>query len=228
MIMEDLNNIISYMGRNLKDVVVPVFLKFVLYMSLLTGLLIYFFSSVNQIERNLFIMTSSLGLIVINFIINRKILIKYDLNILMRYPDNGKNGESLSSGKLNIRNWEKARREVKSELKKRVGGYFTQDFTDCFSVLTLLRENFPSVSMEDLDVLYKDNLKQKFFESGISFLTALPFFSISILFTAGYKNELKILSIILAVIFYLFIRSSIIKPVFALITMKKISDKIYL
>ncbi len=223
--MKNLNNIIIYLGSNLKDFIVTVFLKFILYMAILTILLIVFFSSVNIMNAKLFTMLTIVFLIIMNFLINRQILVRHALNLLKKFPATDNNTAQIQ-GKLILSKWKKSRRGVTGSLKNMIRGYITTEFTDCMTVMNMISDEFPGKAVTDIRELYRDHIRQRFIEAGISLLTALPFFSISILFTVGYRYELKMLSIILAVIFYMFIRSAIISPVFSLITLNKIADKL--
>ena len=223
--MKNLNNIIIYLGSNLKDFVVSVFLKFILYMALLMILLISFFSSVNIMNGKLFTILTIVFLITTNFLINRNLLIHHTLNLLKKLPDS-ENATIPLQSKLSLKEWRKARKGVAGFLKNLIRGYITIEFTDCMTIMNMISEDIPGERGKEIRELYRDHIRQRFVEAGISLLTALPFFSISILFTAGYRYELKMLSIILAVIFYLFIRSAIITPVFSLITLDKINEKL--
>lgn len=223
--MKNLNNIIIYLGSNLKDFVVSVFLKFILYMILLTILLITFFSSVSIMNGKLFTLLTIVFLITTNFLINRKILINHTLKLLKKLPES-ENNSVPDRDKLSLKEWKRTRKVVAKRLKGIIRGYITTEFTDCFTITNLISGEFPVEKGEEIKSLYSDHIRQRFFEAGISFLTALPFFSISILLTAGYRYELRILSLILAVIFYMFIRSAIITPLFSLITLNKITEKL--
>jgi len=223
--MKNLNNIIIFLGRNLKDFIVAVFLKFILHMSLLTILLIVFFSSVNILNAKLFTILTIVFLILMNFLINRKILVHQTLNLLKKFPAD-ENNPVQTQEKLSLIKWKKSRRSVISLLRSMIGGYITTEFTDCMTVMNIISSEFPGKAATEIRELYRDHIRQRVIEAGISLLTALPFFSISIILTAGYRYELKMLSIILAVIFYMFIRSAIISPVFSLITLNKIAEKL--
>ena len=83
--MKNLQNIIIYLGSNLKEFVVSVFLKFLLYVALLSILLAVFFSSIRIIHPGLFTAGSLLLLFAANFFINRKILISQFIRTLNRY-----------------------------------------------------------------------------------------------------------------------------------------------
>ncbi len=223
--MKNLNNIIIYLGSNLKGFVVLIFLKFILYMALLTILLITFFSSTGIINGKLFTILTIAFLVIMNFLINRKILIHHTLLLLKKMPVN-ENNSIQPDVKLNLKEWRETRKRVSGFLKSMVPGYITTEFTDCFTLMNIISKESQLMARTDIRNLYRDHIKQKFAQAGISFLTALPFFSISILFTVGYKYELKMLSLILAVIFFLFIRSAIITPVFSLITLNKIAERL--
>ncbi len=223
--MKNLNSIIIYLGSNIKDFVVSVLLKFILYMLLLTILLTIFFSSVNIVNSKLFTVVTIVFLIIMNFFINRKILIHHTLNLLRKFPEE-ENGGILVKGKLSLKEWKNARKGVAGSLKNMIRGYITTEFTDCMTVMNMISTEIPNSHQAEISDLYRDHIRQRFVEAGISLLTAFPFFSISILLTAGYRYELRMLSVILAVIFYLFIRSAIITPVFSLITLNKIAERV--
>ncbi len=224
-----MNNIIIFLGKNLKDFVVSVFLKFVLYMSTLIILLIFFFSAIHKISDTVLLSVIIISPILANFIINRKIIIKHDLRFMLKYPAFRNNEEILNYKIQSMKSFKNIRRTILKELIKIIhGGYITLEFRNCFTILKIVTDKFPEEKKEEILKLYKDHLKQLFLKIGVNLLTIFIFFAISILFTIGYKSpELLFVSSVMSLIFYFFIRSAIIIPVFSLITLEKITEKLY-
>jgi len=223
--MKNFQNIIVYLGSNLREFVVSVFFKFLMYAALLTLLLAVFFSSIRIIHTGLFTVISIAILIAANFFINRKVLISHLIGIMNKFRCNGlKGGEKIKDLDLTV--WKSIRKEVAGKLRQDLKGPVPMDLIDCFTTFTLISGQYPEGLEREIRGLFRVHIRQKFLEWGIILLTALPFVSISLIFTAGYRFEMRILSLIMAVIFILFIRSAIITPVFSLITLDKISEKL--
>ena len=225
-----MNNIAIFLGKNLKDFVVSVVLKFVLYMSVLIILLIFFFSTIHKISDTMLLSVIIISPILANFIINRKIIIKHDLRLMIKFPAFRNNEEILNYKIPSMKSFTNIRRTIRKELIKIIhGGYISLEFRNCFTILKIVTDEFPEERKEEILKLYKDHLKQLFLKIGVNLLTIFIFFSISILFTIGYKSpELLFVSSVMSLIFYFFIRSAIIIPVFSLITLEKITEKLYL
>lgn len=224
-----MNNITIFLGKNLKDFLVSIILKFALYMSVLIILLIFFFSTMHKISTNMLLSVIVVFPILANFIIRRKIVIKHDLRLMMKYPDSGNNKEIINFKIPVVKNFINIRRTILKELIKLIHvGYITMEFRNCFTILKIVKGEFPAEKQKEIMELYKDHIKQLFLKIGVNLLTIFIFFSISILFTAGYKSpELLLVSSVMALIFYFFIRSAIIIPFFSLITLEKITEKLY-
>ena len=224
-----MNNITIFLGKNLKDFLVSIILKFALYMSVLIILLIFFFSTMHKISTNMLLSVIVVFPILANFIIRRKIVIKHDLRLMMKYPDSGNNKEIINFKIPVMKNFINIRRTILKELIKIIHvGYITMEFRNCFTILKIVKGEFPAEKQKEIMELYKDHIKQLFLKIGVNLLTIFIFFSISILFTAGYKSpELLLVSSVMALIFYFFIRSAIIIPFFSLITLEKITEKLY-
>lgn len=224
-----MNNITIFLGKNLKDFVVSIFLKFVLYMSMLIILLIFFFSAMNKISDTMLLTVIIVFPILANIIISKKIIIKHDLRLMIKYPHSGNNNEGLNYKIPDMKNFISIRRTILEELNKIIHvGYITLEFRNCFSIVKIVKGEFPAEKKEEILELYKDHIKQLLFKIGVNLLTILIFFSISILFTIGYKSpELLFVSSVMALIFYFFIRSAIIIPLFSLITLEKITEKLF-
>ena len=224
-----MNNITIFLGKNLKDFLVSIILKFALYMSVLIILLIFFFSTMHKISTNMLLSVIVVFPILANFIIRRKIVIKHDLRLMMKYPDSGNNKEIINFKIPVMKNFINIRRTILKELIKIIHvGYITMEFRNCFTILKIVKGEFPAEKKKEIMELYKDHIKQLFLKIGVNLLTIFIFFSISILFTAGYKSpELLLVSSVMALVFYFFIRSAIIIPFFSLITLEKITEKLY-
>ncbi|MCK5220272.1 MAG: hypothetical protein KAR14_01720, partial [Candidatus Aminicenantes bacterium] len=144
-----MNNIAIFLGKNLKDFLVSIILKFALYMSVLIILLIFFFSTMHKISTNMLLSVIVVFPILANFIIRRKIVIKHDLRLMMKYPDSGNNKEIINFKIPVMKNFINIRRTILKELIKIIhGGYISLEFRNCFTILKIVTDEFPEERKE--------------------------------------------------------------------------------
>ena len=224
--MENLKVVITYLGGHLKYFAISVFLKFMLYMSLLFLILVVFFSSPLQMRGYSVILLIVLFLVVADFLINRILMIKYTLNFQSKFLDQLDPDRAVLKTEIKRGEWTSERTFLKKELNSRIHGPVTAALLDSLAVLKLKTGGLNDKPDSLIQGFYRDQLKQWFFEKGTGLITALPFFLISMLLTAGLRGELRFLSFVLALIFYFFIRSAVFIPLFSLLRIKKISKNL--
>ncbi len=225
--MEHSNSIIMYLGGKLKVLIKSVLLKFFFYMTLLTFSLLVFFS-VNIFESKLyFIIILFFVINTLSFLADHKLFFKYT-NILLKdylfYLNKETNRGMMTTN--DIHRFNVVRKESDKTLKMMGLTIIPKKFSDCFA---LLLKTYPNKNLDELSVknFYVNHLKQIVLEWIISISVSSPFFIISILLTIGYNPMILTLSLIMAFVFFLFIKSSIISVFFYLLTMKKMKEVLF-
>jgi len=223
--MEHFNSVIFYLGKNLKPLVVSVIIKFIFFMMLLTLSLIAFFSLEGTVNKPSIIISFFIMIIIVSLLADRKIFFKYTFVLLKNYLLYLSNEVNEEKNQNNISKHNNSKIKSNKVLMSVGLIIIPKKFSDCFA---LLSNTYPNTEFdkEIIKKSYFTHLKQTMTEWTLSIALSSPFFLISILLTIGYNSAILILSIILAFIFFLFIKSSVISPAFYLITLKKMKESL--
>ena len=224
--MEHLNSIIMFLGRNIKIFFVSVLLRFFIFTLILIISVVVFFLAGYLFSDPAYIVMIFSIILIINHFVNHKVLIKHTFILMEKYSEDNVEGNIKIKNKSELRKMMKNREEIKRLLSSSTIIMLPAKLSFCLSFILNKYETEDHFHQKEIKSLLLDHYKQIMIEVLISLTLFLPFFLISIVFTAGYGSELLILSLILALIFFLFIKSALITPIFYLITYKKLFQRI--
>ncbi len=222
--MENLTLIFSFIGKNVIMFVKSALIKFVVYMSAIVVTIIYSFSMSKNFEDKISILLLFVFVILIDYSMKRWICLKRRISILIKFTEVYLNKYSSEGPEKKYIKWKNIRREIRSGGGNRLLKFFTGKYTESIGVYSVVAKKGYAAMERSRKSFAINNLTSVFTEFFINLIFALPFFVISILFTSGYRFEFVLFTLILALIFVMFIRSALISPVFLLLTHKKILD----
>jgi len=224
--MEHLNSTIMFIGRNIKIFFISVLLRFIIFNLMLAISVLVFFLAGHLFRDPVYIVMIFLIILILNHFVNHKVLRKHTFTLMEKYSDESVRGNIKIKNRSDLRNKMKNRVEIKHLLSSPAFLMLPVKFYFSLSFILNKYETGNHFHKKEIKNLLLEHYKQIMKELLITLTLSLPFFLISLVFTAGYRSELVVLSMILALIFVLFIKSALITPIFYLITFKKLFQRI--
>ncbi len=224
--MEHINSIIIFLGKNIKSFFISILLRFIVFTLILTISVVAFFLAGPLFKNSVCFAMILLLILIINHLVNHKIFIKHTFSLMERYSEDSveKNIKVKNSSDLFVDI--KRKKVLRSLLSLKTILMLPAKFSFSLSFILNKYRAEGSFHQKEIKGLLLEHYKQIVIETLISLAISLPFFLISIVFTAGYGSELLVLSLILAMIFFLFIKSALITPIFYLITFRNLLQRI--
>lgn len=230
--MEDLKDILIFIGLKPRIFLINLLWYFLLFFLVIGLTIVMFFLNYRFIRNSLFFGLFVLLLFFTNFILKKSFYLKNQMVLNEHYLNYLKNKISpdkvLESGYVHkgdlLNKVKKSNALMGQTLKKSRAGYLTRKIFLALSTLNLTNRQltvFPPEFIKKIRLLIR---KQVVIEMSLIGSLLLPFALISVLLSWGLWPGLKLLIFLMAAIFVYFLYSSLFEPIVFLYIQKKIFE----
>ncbi len=220
--MDTFNSILIFVGSNIKIFVISIFLRFIAFMSILFLSLTAFFSIGDLLRKPFYSLLFFLTILFINYVVNNRLFAGNSLILLKKYSEYNDKSKYGTGIELNTKSINMNKKKIRNLLNSFNIRFIPERFLFVFSLINDKYEKRITIDEKDVRNSLSDHYKQMVIEYVINLVISIPFFLISVLFTLGSSIEIILLSLFMALIFFLFIKSALINPIFLLMTHKKL------